>query len=671
MTNPRTRVAAALAATALAAGGLAFGAAPAQAAEPLANTAHLDFLLDTATPVPEPGHTTYRLAEEPELVMPWTYADARDGGTFERVGGGRLDPATGDYEQGAYNTDDISRAAVVYLRHWQQTGSTASRDSAYETLRALAYFQTTEGDDAGNVVLWMQPDGELNASAEPVELPDPSDSEDSYWLARTLWALGEGYAAFRDADPAFAAFLQERLQLGVSAVDREVLTRYGEYSVADGVDVPAWLIVDGADATAEALLGLSAYVEAAPDDAAVRDSTAKLAEGVAAYARTTTEADTTSWPYGAILPWTKSRSLWHSWSSQMAGGLAASSAALGDASLLEPAVVDGSRFAPELLTAGGPDNGWNPTPTDRVQIAYGADSRLQNSLALADATGSSAYTDLAGVQGAWFFGLNLSGAPVYDPATGVTFDGVQADGTVNRNSGAESTIHGLLSMLALDAHPAVAARATDVTTEASRDGLRLVEAETARGGTVVTPESAWTGESGWSGSYLALSNWRRPATIDVGSSTQERLIEPVVYKAERGTEKTPISVWNSGRRPLDLITSTVGAQGVTDASGALLPQKLRRTLPASSTTVEVRGVTGETKLDALLVRPVVSRLVLTGDSGRTELVRNSTASPQSTTLEGAGTLRVYSQDGALVSEAAASGTTSVSLPAQGFAMLIG
>ncbi|PPH99385.1 hypothetical protein C5C56_09155 [Rathayibacter sp. AY1D1] len=85
--------------------------------------------------------------------MPWTYADARDGGAFERVGGGRLDPATGDYEQGAFNTDDISRAAVVYLRHWQQTGSTESREKAFETLRALAYFQTTEGEDAGNVVL--------------------------------------------------------------------------------------------------------------------------------------------------------------------------------------------------------------------------------------------------------------------------------------------------------------------------------------------------------------------------------------------------------------------------------------------------------------------------------------------------------------------------------------
>ena len=147
------------------------------------------------------GHTTYRLADEPDVTMPWTYADARDGGTFERVGGGKLDPATGDWGQGAFNADDISRAAVVYLRHWRQFGDTDSRDKAYELLRGLAYLQTATGPNRGNVVLWMQADGTLNPSAEPVELPDPSDSGPSYWTARTIWALGEGYAAFADSDP--------------------------------------------------------------------------------------------------------------------------------------------------------------------------------------------------------------------------------------------------------------------------------------------------------------------------------------------------------------------------------------------------------------------------------------------------------------------------------------
>ncbi|OUE07729.1 hypothetical protein CMsap09_02175 [Clavibacter michiganensis] len=188
-----TRTAAALAAVALAAGGLtAAGAAtaPRALAAPddgaaLTSTAHLDFLLDEATPTPVDGHTTYRLAEEPALTMPWTYADARPGGAFARVGGGPLDPVTGDWGQGAYNTDDISRAAVVYVRHWQQTGDTASRERAYELLRALAYFQTTTGDDAGNVILWMQPDGDFNESPSRSSSPTPPTRETATgWPAR-------------------------------------------------------------------------------------------------------------------------------------------------------------------------------------------------------------------------------------------------------------------------------------------------------------------------------------------------------------------------------------------------------------------------------------------------------------------------------------------------------
>ena len=67
-------------------------------------------------------------------------------------------------------------------RRWSTCGTgrqperTSSRQTAYQLLRALTYLQTADGPNAGNVVLWMQPDGTLNPSAEPVELPDPSDS---------------------------------------------------------------------------------------------------------------------------------------------------------------------------------------------------------------------------------------------------------------------------------------------------------------------------------------------------------------------------------------------------------------------------------------------------------------------------------------------------------------
>src|SRR5665648_1078518 len=162
---------------------------------PLTNLAHLDFLGDTVSPPEQAGHTTYRLADSPKLGVLWTYANLGADGVYERVGGGAYAAATNTWGQGAFNADDLSRAAVVYLRHWQLTGNGVSREHAYQLLRALTYMQTATGDNAGNVVLWMQPDGTLNPSAEPVELPDPSDSGASYWVARPVWARGEGYGA--------------------------------------------------------------------------------------------------------------------------------------------------------------------------------------------------------------------------------------------------------------------------------------------------------------------------------------------------------------------------------------------------------------------------------------------------------------------------------------------
>ncbi len=96
----------------------------------LTNLAHLDWLGDTVDPPDQADHTTYRLAEEPEIGVLWTYAEPKNG-VLTRVGGGKYDPATNTYEQGAFNADDVSRAAVVYIRHWVATGSVSSRDAAY------------------------------------------------------------------------------------------------------------------------------------------------------------------------------------------------------------------------------------------------------------------------------------------------------------------------------------------------------------------------------------------------------------------------------------------------------------------------------------------------------------------------------------------------------------
>jgi len=619
----------------------------ATAGTPLTNLAHLDFLRDTVTPPPQGHHTTYRAAGRPLGVL-WTYADARDGGTFERVGGGVYDPVTNTWGQGAYNADDVSRAAIVYLRHWQQSGTDASRQTAFDLLRGLTYMQTVGGSNAGNVVLWMQPDGTLNPSADPPELPDPSDSGPSYWLARTIWALGEGYAAFRDADPGFATFLQQRMELALNALDRQVLTRYGSFQTVDGLQRPAWLVVDGADASAEAVYGLAAYVEATGDDRA-RTDLDQLSQGIALMSA----GDTRTWPYGAIQPWALSRSVWHSWGDQMSGALARASAVLGDAALLDPAVRQNARFTPHLLAGSGPDHSWQPGPTNRSQIAYGADATLQNLLAVAAATGEASFRDLAGFAASWYFGNNPAGEPMYDPQTGVTYDGVEFSGEINRNSGAESTIHGLLSMLALDSHPAVAAAAM-AADQVSRVSWQLREAEDGRlsgSAQVVTPASPWTGEAEWSnGSYVQLGpSGLVRQTVDLPTDGRY-LLMPVFNR-----QQVPLTAVGT-RSVLGLSPAApvyqggAGDQGVSAAPGYLAVGTSQVGRPVSarsaSITTSYVGTGTEAQLDALLVQPEVEWQVVEG-GGHSRVLLHSFATEQrivTVTVPGAGRLLVSAYD---------------------------
>ena len=62
--------------------------------QPLANLAHINLLGDTVAPPVQEGHSTYRQDQDPELGVLWTYADRRDGGVYEPVGGGPYDETT-------------------------------------------------------------------------------------------------------------------------------------------------------------------------------------------------------------------------------------------------------------------------------------------------------------------------------------------------------------------------------------------------------------------------------------------------------------------------------------------------------------------------------------------------------------------------------------------------
>ena len=312
----------------------------------------------------------------------------------------------------------------------------------------------------------------------------------------------------------------------------------------------------------------------------------------------------------------------------MASGLAAASRALNNAALLQPAVGDTAGFTAQLLTSTGPVNGLLPTPGDTTQIAYGADARVQALISVGEATGRHGISDLAGIAAGWYFGANPSGKPVYNPATGVTNDGVQGDGTVNPNSGAESTIHGLLSMQVLDAHPDLARLARASASISVRNGLSVVEAETGAltgAASVVTPDPVWTGESQWSGQAVEVGpgstvTWQLPA------SDQSRWLQPVAELVPGSQASTTFSARGSTLGTVDF--GNVGRQGNAPSPTELTPVALPRALTKRPAIVTASTTGGTGRIDALLVMPLVATLSAAGAGHGTALLSSKSGSTQ-------------------------------------------
>jgi hypothetical protein len=612
---------AAIAVPGLAGSAAASPPAPSNATAKLTNLAHLDFLLGTVPLIAGvANHTTYNEAAEPSAQAPWVYANHEADGSFERVGGGPItDAAKGYYAQGSYDADDISRSAVVYLTDWKQNHTASSEQHAYELLREITYLQDSSGPDAGNVVLWQQSDGTLNPSAIPIDIPNPSDSADSFWLARTIWALGDGYAEFKTVNSSFASFLQARMDLAITALGRESLSTYPMLVESNGTKVPSWLIGGSAGASAEAMLGMAAYVAADPADSAVKTALSESASGVAAMS----SGNVSQWPFGAILPETDAQTFWHAWAGMTPAALSEAATVLHRPALEQAAVTATAQFTAQLLASGGPDNGLTPTASDTSQIAYGTDSLVESLLTTADATGNTGLDALAAVAAGWYFGANPANTPVYDPATGVCVDGISATGDVNTNCGAESTIHTELSMLALDAHPAVKAIAVGLTSKTAVSGITTVEAESGvltGAATVATPASVWTGSANWSGGEYVQAGSGSTDTMTLPALSQPANIYPIV---NRGIAAAGSTAWTSstGQRTTALGSTPnggVGAQGIAPTPTELKPLSLR--VPAATGTTTITAtVTGTAQIDALLVQPVISHVGMTGSRGAYDL----------------------------------------------------
>jgi len=443
-----------------------------QEAPPLVNLDHLRFLTEAVANDGEPVAIVHIYSEYPE----YEWVDAAG--------------------EGISAVDDVARAAIVYLWQYERSGDESLLALARACLNFVLYMQADDGEFYNFV---FDRDLTINRTGST------SYKSLTWWAMRGMWALAEGVRIFDRVDPAYADELAAAYRRTESALG-ETVRSYGQMTTIHGFDVPAWIPGGESTVASIGMLGLAAYYEARPNDITAGILT-RIADGVAAYRL----GDHTTYPFGMHPARINAPGFWHAWGAHMTHALVEAGVALDRQDWIDSAAASADSFLLRQI-AFERFRHIGVVPDRLNQIAYGTNQIVLTYASLYRATGDERYAHYAGLAASWYFGNNMAGMPMYDPATGRVLDGINGPVAwrVNRNAGAESTIEGLMSMIAIADLPL--ARDLLYVTPLERNRYHILEAEDGQRvvGTPVYYAANWNGQGYVSaGRYVGIGEGQR------------------------------------------------------------------------------------------------------------------------------------------------------------------
>jgi hypothetical protein len=353
---------------------------------------------------------------------------------------------TGDDDEGIACVDDAARAAWFYMRYYNLTGNTGSLTKAENLVKFILYMQA----ENGLYYNFMWPDHSINKTFKT------SVSKPDWWSWRAILSLSKAYPFFKNKNADLTKKIEISLNNGVNAViswlDKDSINKYISYG---GLKLPAWLPHEtAADQSAVLLEGLTDYYRINKEPKVLKLINF-LADGILQMQK----GDLTEVPYSAFLSW---RNTWHAWGNNQASSLLYAGKVFNNENFISHALNEIKYFYPYLirekyLSAFKIESADHKNklvePEKFSQIAYDFRPNVYACVRAYNATDDADYLKTGVDIAKWFFGKNVAGVQMYDPLTGRCFDGINDDSVINKNSGAESTVEALLSLIALEENP--------------------------------------------------------------------------------------------------------------------------------------------------------------------------------------------------------------------------
>ncbi len=346
----------------------------------------------------------------------------------------------GDDDEGISCVDDVARAAVFYLQSSERNGEHEYLQKAEKLIEFILFMQ----NENGYFNNFIYEDYTKNITHKT------SVAEPNWWTWRALWALSTSYKYFENRDPEFALRVKNSIERSLKVVMADLPLHNDTISV-DGITKPAWLPAQTASDQASVLVMALLNYYSFSKDLPVLEYVNKLCEGIILMQIKENESPAN----GAFLSWENS---WHSYGNLQSYALLKTYEITRNEKYLQAALLEIDNFYKYLLHEEFLSEFKIFLSNEKInvvekhiypQIAYQIRPIVWACLKAFEITGDSEYARLTVYASKWFTGANIAKAKMYDPATGICFDGIN-ENNVNLNSGAESTIECLLALSAIE-----------------------------------------------------------------------------------------------------------------------------------------------------------------------------------------------------------------------------
>ncbi len=350
--------------------------------------------------------------------------------------------------EGIACVDDAARALVFYMKYNDETDD----ETVLEKIKMLTNFLIYMQSDNGffNNFIWKDYTRDTTYKT--------SVAEPNWWTWRAIWALSESQKFFSRRNREISDQIKPTLSKAVN-VTFNWLKKNNSDSASNfsGFNLPTWLPYGTASDQAAILVkGLLVYYEL-NKDLKIKDEIINLCNGIVGMQA----GDKNNFPYYAFLSW---QNTWHMWGNSQADALIEAGKILHKQNYIQSAEKEIKYFYPYLMKRNYFNNfiiertAGKITMTDSAkfsQIAYGIRPMVFACIGAYNFGHKKVYAETAGKIAAWLLGRNIIGKPIYNPKTGMCFDGIISVLEINKNSGAESTIEALLTLISIEKNPVI------------------------------------------------------------------------------------------------------------------------------------------------------------------------------------------------------------------------